>query len=289
VLSEETRRRLVGYQRNEITEHHIYRCLAGMQKAPENRAILERIAEDEKRHYEQWKHYTGEDVAVSWIKVRVFCWIARIFGLTFGTKLMERGEVGAQHAYSDLPDEVDELKAIAQEEDEHEIALLGMLDEERLRYIGSVVLGLNDALVELTGALAGLTLALQNTRLIALTGSITGIAGALSMAASEYLSTKTEAGGQHPVKAALYTGTTYVLTVMLLIVPYLMLSNYYVSLACTLSTVVLIIAFFNFYVSVAMDQPFKRRFAEMAALSFGIAGLSFLIGLLLRFVLGVDV
>ena len=110
------------------------------------------------------------------------------------------------------------------------------------------------------------------------------------MAASEYLSTKTEGSGkQHPVKAALYTGTTYVLTVLLLIVPYLLLSNYYISLACTLSTVVLIIAFFNFYIAVAMDQPFKRRFAEMAALSFGIAGLSFLIGLLLRLVLGVDV
>ena len=45
-----------------------------------------------------------------------------------------------------------------------------MLDEERLRYIGSVVLGLNDALIELTGALAGLTLALQNTQLNLLLG-----------------------------------------------------------------------------------------------------------------------
>jgi len=106
---------------------------------------------------------------------------------------MERGEVGAQKEYAGLPAEIDQAQAIAQEESAHENALLGMLDEERLRYIGSVVLGLNDALIKLTGALAGLTLALQNTQLIALTGSITGIAAALSMAASEYLSTKTEA------------------------------------------------------------------------------------------------
>jgi VIT1/CCC1 family predicted Fe2+/Mn2+ transporter len=191
--------------------------------------------------------------------------------------------------YADLPAEIDQVKAIAKEEHEHENALLGMLDEERLRYIGSVVLGLNDALVELTGALAGLTLALQNTRLIALTGSITGIAAALSMAASEYLSTKTEAATQQPLKAAFYTGTTYVMTVIFLIVPFLVLSNYYVSLACTLSTAVLIIALFNFYISVAMDHPFKKRFAEMATLSLGIAGLSFLIGLVLRVLLGVEV
>ena len=150
-------------------------------------------------------------------------------------------------------------------------------------------LGVIGALIELTGALAGLTLALQNTQLIALTGSITGIAAALSMAASEYLSTKAEGGSQQPLKAAFYTGMTYVVTVVLLIAPYLLLPNYFVSLACTLSAAVLIIALFNFYISVAMDQPFKKRFAEMAILSLGVAGLSFLLGLVLRVALGVEV
>lgn len=61
----------------------------------------------------------------------------------------------------------------------------GLLDEERLRYTGSTVLGLNDALMELTGVLAGLTLALRDTKLIVLTGAITGIAAVLSMGVSE--------------------------------------------------------------------------------------------------------
>jgi VIT1/CCC1 family predicted Fe2+/Mn2+ transporter len=289
MLSEETKRQLLGYQRDEITEHHIYQRLARMQKSAENRRILESLSADEKRHYDEWKSYTGEDVPVNWTKVRLFCLITRIFGLTFGTKLMERGETGAQQSYANLPAEIEQGKTIAEEENNHENALLGMLDEERLRYIGSVVLGLNDAIVELTGALAGLTLALQNTQLIALTGSITGIAAALSMAASEYLSTKTEAASQQPLKAAFYTGTTYVMTVIILIAPFLLLSNYYLSLACTLVAVVLIIAFFNFYISVAMDQPFKKRFTEMALLSFGVAGLSFVLGRLMRVLLGVDI
>ena len=55
-----------------------------------------------------------------------------------------------------------------------------------------MVLGLNDALVEFTGALAGYTFALQNTLLVAMTGLITGVAASLSMATSEYLSTKSE-------------------------------------------------------------------------------------------------
>ena len=289
MLSEREKKQLLEYQRNEITEYNIYRCLATMQKSPENARILERIAEDEKRHYEQWKGYTGGDAPPDWGKVRKYCWISRIFGLTFGTKLMERGEAGAQQSYAALPAEIGHAGTIAKEEGDHEAALLDMLDEERLRYIGSVVLGLNDALVELTGTLAGLTFALQNTRLIALTGSITGIAAALSMASSEYLSTKAEGADSQPLKAAFYTGVAYVVTVVLLILPYLVLSNFYVSLACTLLTAVMIIALFNFYISVAKDLPFKRRFAEMAGLSLSVAGLSFLVGLALRLFLGVDV
>ncbi len=289
MLSPDMRKRLLGYQRDEITEHYIYRLLARIQKSPENRKILERIAEDEKRHYNQWKRYTGEDAQADRSKIRKYYWITRIFGLTFGTRLMERDEERARKNYADLYAEIDQAKAIAEDESNHENALLGMLDEERLRYIGAVVLGLNDALVELTGALAGLTLALQNTQLIALTGLITGIAAALSMAASEYLATKTEESSLQPLKAAFYTGTSYVLTVILLIVPYLLVSNYFVSLACTLAIAVLIIAVFNFYTSVAMNQPFKKRFAEMAILSLGVAGLSFLVGLGLRVVLGVEV
>jgi VIT1/CCC1 family predicted Fe2+/Mn2+ transporter len=154
--------------------------------------------------------------------------------------------------------------------------------------MGSIVLGLNDALVELTGALAGLTLALQDTNLIALTGSITGIAAALSMGASEYLSTKTEETSKHPGRASIYTGGTYLITVILLILPYLLLNNYYLCLGLALATAVIVIAAFNYYVSVAQEKPFKARFLEMTGLSFGVAALSFLIGFVLRNVLGVE-
>jgi VIT1/CCC1 family predicted Fe2+/Mn2+ transporter len=272
------------HQRAEITEHHIYLRLAAMQTDAGNREVLERIAADEKQHAAIWQRHTGEAVEPDWGKVRRYVWICRLFGLTFGTKLMERGENRAQQSYGELPASIADAEKIRHEEDVHEQALLNMIDEERLRYVGSIVLGLNDALVELTGALAGLTLALQNTRLIAMTGCITGIAAAFSMAASEYLSTKTEGEGEkkHPVKAAVYTGVAYILTVILLILPYLLLPHYLPALGCTLAVAIAIIAVFNYYISVARDQPFGRRFAEMAILSLGVAGISFLVGFLLR-------
>jgi len=288
-ISPEIRRQLLTFQKNEITEHHIYRNLARTIRSPENKRILEAIAADELRHYQEWKAYTQREVSPDRFKIWKYSLISRVFGFTFGIKLMERGEEGAQDNYGQLRTAIEEAEAIARDENEHEEALIALLDEERLRYTGSIVLGLNDALVELTGALAGLTLALQNTRLIALTGLITGIAAALSMAASEYLSTKSEETTKNPLRASIYTGIAYLVTVFVLILPYLLLQNFYLCLACTLVAAILIIAFFNYYVSVAKDVPFRRRFWEMTGLSLGVAALSFAIGFLVRAFLDVDV
>lgn len=288
-LSSEQREILLGYQRNELTEHHIYTRLAQTLRSPENRAILERIAADELRHSRQWQSLTGQEVHPDWLKVWFYTLVGRILGFTFAVKLMERGEEGAQEKYSRIEDVIPDAAAIAQDEKAHEEALLGMLDEERLRYTGSIILGLNDALVELTGALAGLTFALQNTSLVAMTGAITGIAAALSMGASEYLSTKAEEGGRNPLRASLYTGVAYIFTVLALIMPYLVMKNPYLCLATALVIAVLIIAFFNYYISVARDLPFRRRFLEMAGLSLAVAAISFGIGILMRMVFGIEI
>jgi VIT1/CCC1 family predicted Fe2+/Mn2+ transporter len=164
-----------------------------------------------------------------------------------------------------------------------------MIDEERLQYAGSIVLGLNDALVELTGALAGLSLALQNTKLIAMAGLITGIAASFSMAASDYLSKKADDTQKNPLRSATYTGSAYILTVTLLILPYFLFSNYLVCLTLTLITAILIIFVFNYYISVAKGLNFKRRFTEMALISLGVSALTFGIGYLVRNALGINI
>ena len=156
-------------------------------------------------------------------------------------------------------------------------------------YLGSIVLGLNDALVELTGVLAGLTLALQNSRIIVISGLITGVAASLSMAGSEYLSTKAEGNGGRAGKSAFYTGLAYILTVLFLIFPYLLLSNIYYSLVWTLINAVIIIAGFTYYVSIEEGVSFKRRFLEMLAISGGVTIISFGFGYLIRMFFGVAI
>ncbi len=192
-------------------------------------------------------------------------------------------------SYSKYRHEIADIEKFIAEEGDHEDVLIKLIDEEHLRYVGSIVLGLNDALVELTGALAGLTLAFQNSNLIALSGAITGFAAAFSMAASEYLSTRTEKTHKDPIKASIYTGITYLLTVIILILPYMLFDNYLLNLAFVLLAAVLIIALFNFYIATVRGESFRKRFLEMAGVSLGVAALSFLIGYIFRRLLGVEI
>lgn len=281
--------KFIRFQRNEYTESIVYDRLASIEKNTSNSKVLRLISAEEKAHYYTLKKYTNTDVKPNHWRIAKYYWLARILGITFAIKLMESNENSAHQDYARYT-ECEDLQRLSREEEIHEEKLIGLINEERLEYMGSVVLGLNDALVEFTGALAGFTLALSDHKLIALTGSITGIAAALSMASSEYLSTKSEGDkSKHPAKAAIYTGIAYIITVVALVAPFILISNVLIALGVMLAMALIIIALFNYYYSVARGESFRKRFMEMAVLSFSVAGISFLIGYALKTFTGIDV
>ena len=289
MLDQATKRKLLSAQRAEITEHFIYEKLSLSTKDPHNKGILKRISSDELQHHNVWKEYTGEDVKPDRLKIWMYYLISRILGLTFGIKLMERGEEQAQETYQEISKVVPAAKDIAREEDEHEKQLINLIDEERLKYTGDIVRGMNVALVELTGVLAGLTLAIPNTRLILTVGLITGIAMTLSLASTEYLATRTGEGIRSPFKAVVYAGLANIFTVLFLVFPYFIFTNIYFSLGLMLLNAIIVIFLFSFYISVAKDISFKTRFPEMVLISLGVAALAFGIGLLARIFLHVEI
>ena len=278
---------ILAIQRKEITEYHVYTKLAELCKDPHNAEVLRKVGEEEKRHALYWQEKTSIEIKPPRFTIFRYILRARILGLTFSLKQMEKGEGKASRNYIQLVKTFPEAEKIAEDEKKHENELLNMLDEERLRYAGSVVLGLNDALVELTGSLAGFTLALGSTKLISLAGLVTGVSASFSMAASEFLSCRAE-NDPRAAKSALYTGIAYVITVALLISPFLVLPDKFVALGITLSVAVLIILVFNYYLATARDLNFKKRFLEMTAISLGVAALSFVVGYLLSKALDVD-
>ena len=289
-LSEKTLTIITGLQQNEVTERQIYLNLARRVGKESDKATLRRIAGEEGKHAETWHRYTNKRLKPQWLKVWFYTVVSLILGYTFTIKIMEKGEKVAQSNYADLIAEVPEAETILREEEEHEEALIAMLDEDRLQYVGSMVLGLNDALVELTGTLAGLSFALQNNRIVALSGLITGISATLSMASSEYLSARSE-GNADAVKSALYTGIMYIFAVVFLVLPYLLYpADQYLGALFTMLLIVIAIIFaFTYYISVAKDLPFRKRFLEMAAISLSVAVLSFAVGFAIKHFLGFDI
>jgi VIT1/CCC1 family predicted Fe2+/Mn2+ transporter len=291
-MEERILKNVLEFQRDEITGHVLYNRLADISRDERNASVLRAMAEAEEEHYRFWYNLSKQEVAPDRFKVAVWTFLARILGLTFTLKLMEQGERATSNAYARFEDLVPGAARMGAEEDQHEADLMNMIEEEHLAYVGSIVLGLNDALVELTGTLAGLTFALQDGKLVAVSGIITGIAASFSMAASDYLASRAE-GNRQARKSAIYTGLAYLITVFLLVLPYLLLptegSWIFISLGITLLIAVLIIFTFNFYLSVAKDLPFTSRFLEMLGISLGVAAFSFLVGILVRTVFGIEV
>lgn len=277
---------LIQAQKNEITEFFIYSYLAKKAKDPHNQKLLEHIAEDEKKHYYLLKKKTHQEIRPSRLRIFIYSLLAAIFGLSFTLRYMERGEKVSQKKYGVFGKK--EFSVLLHDEEDHEQKLIGLLKDPRVEYASSIVLGLNDALVELTGALAGLTFALRDSRIIVLSASVTGFAAALSMAASAYLSAQEDVHlGKKPLRGAIYTGITYLATVIILVLPFLILKNIYLSLGITLTTGVLLIALYTFYITTAKNLKFWARFLKMVFISLGVAIISFGFGLLLRKYLGV--
>lgn len=263
-------------QQNELDESFIYEKLANLCYDEENKKILIKIGKDESKHYDIWKKITGKDLKPNHFKINWYILLARVFGLTFALRLMEWGEEQAQEFYDSITQKYPVAKKIKEDEMKHEQQLIGLLKDSRLNYAGSIVLGLNDALVELTGTLAWLTLAFANAKIIWATGLIMWIAASFSMAASWYLASKEwDNDHENPITSAIYTWVAYIVTVGFLIFPYFIFENVFVALAVMLAMAVIIIASYTFYISIAKQHRFLYRFLEMVAISLWVALISF--------------
>lgn len=277
------------FQRNELTGHYVYLRLANAAKRPHNQRVLMRLAEMEYAHAEFWMRHTSEKVLPHTYAVYWYPFIAKVFGITFAIRMFERRIAGEIQRYHALVAALPDIAPVLEDEEEHENNIIEMLRDPVLINTSSIVLGLNDALVELTGAMAGFTFALGHTRIIAVAGFITGFSAALSMTASEYLSTKTEEGNRNPFVAALFTGITYFVVVLLFIAPYIFIINPYIALGILSTEALAIVALFSFYRSVVRGISFWKQFFEMALISLFVALLTFAVAYAIRVWLGIRI
>lgn len=208
------------YYNKEQNSAVLYEQIAQKVKNDKDRETLLSIAEDKQKHAVAFEKYSDRKLKPNYFRTRLFLLVRCLLRYTFLIKLLEYGESrGFTLTNLKLTKSPKSVKSLWMKKSTTKI-LMSLLDEERLHYIGDIILGMNDALVELTGSLAGYTLAMQNSKIIAMAGLITGISATLSMAGSGYLSAREEES-KNAVKSTIIIGLSYFITVVFLIFPYL--------------------------------------------------------------------
>lgn len=163
-----------------------------------------------------------------------------------------------------------------------------MSQSEIHKYTGALVLGMHDALVEISGIIAGLAFAFSDRKVIIMTAAIAAVAASLSMAAANFQAQRTE-HNPNAFRAALYTGIMYVVTSVILILPFAAIPNRFWALGIMAIMVVLIIFGFNCSIGILTRRPFMDRFFEMLAICVGVSIASFAIGIGAKYFLGVSI
>lgn len=277
-------------QQNEINDFALYSVLSHRENDPHNKSVYESIALEEKGHYLFWEKITGKTVKPNHLLIKWYILLIILFGTSFVLKLAEKRESDAENFYKSLFETYPDAKKIYTQEMEHENKLIDMLHDKKLLYAGAIVLGMNDALVELTGTLSGIALAFDKSIVVGITGAIMGIAASMSMAGSSYLEAKENPDEEiAPVVYASYTGISYIATTFFLVLPFFIFTSINISLVSMFIAAFIAIVLYNFYISVAKDQSFSHRTVQMLLITFGVALVSFAIGYGVHHYLGIQI
>jgi VIT1/CCC1 family predicted Fe2+/Mn2+ transporter len=257
-------------------------------KIEHNRQTYKQIAETERQLGSVL--FSGEAKENKGRRFKFYVFLSNLLGFTFVTQLMMKAKGRQINRYLKSAQISEERKKQAAELFQQERELIAGLKERRLDFVGAIILGMNDALVEITGSVAGFTLSMSNTKIIAVAGLITGVAASLSMAASEFMAERSEGNMKKATTAAIYTGASYLLTVILLVLPFFALpaAEYMLALLFTILIAVFIIFIFSLYMAVAKEISFRQRFWEMVIVSLGVAALTFFIGFIVKNYVGIS-
>ncbi|UXD21698.1 hypothetical protein IPA_06980 [Ignicoccus pacificus DSM 13166] len=278
--------------KEEWKSYVIYSYLAATEKNEKVAKKLKTIAEQERRHFEFWRrHVECEPPKVNLRKIKI---MRKIFGTHFLLKLMERSETDAIKCYKRLLEEAKdeetkrELEEILKDEMYHENELIKDVEDIRVKYLGYIALGLADAVVEVTGVHAGFLGATANTILAGLAGIIVGFSASLSMSGAAYLQAKHDPSVSPPVSAGI-TGLAYILSVVLLALPYFIIHNIWGAFVASLMVAMAILGAFIYYSSVIQDKNFMREYVESVTLLMLTAFGSFAFGKVMEMIIGTSI
>jgi VIT1/CCC1 family predicted Fe2+/Mn2+ transporter len=184
----------------------MYRSLAARDHLPERAKLLEELAAFEERHAALWagllrKLGRSPPKEHRSIEHRIVVLMARLLGVGIVLPLVHRGEVDGIGKYRDQarrwqdPDATEVFQPLLPDEIAHEIETSNAAREAGSKSgssLRSLLLGAIDGFASIVALSAGVAGATRSDATVLIAGLASVVAGALSMAASEYVSVKAE-------------------------------------------------------------------------------------------------
>jgi VIT1/CCC1 family predicted Fe2+/Mn2+ transporter len=284
-LSPELQAEIRKAQVNEVTEYHIYKHLSRVTKSAANKGVLNRIAEEELEHYRFWMNYNDE-VEPRWWQVRFYTFIAGFLGLVFAMKLLERSESAAYKRYNKLARVIPEVAKLAQDEFNHEKALVNMLSDLRLKSFGTWQTAMNLVFFSLAGMLVILwqfSESLQESGIIlVLTGLLVTLSDTIF---TLLLKNPGKIRGEQFLRA-LFRLISGLMISVLAALPFFFSYNGIAASAISLIVVVIISLSVNFYSSIISDHKLFQRLLRVIASFVVVVAVIWIAGWLLRMLPG---
>jgi VIT1/CCC1 family predicted Fe2+/Mn2+ transporter len=303
------------FLKDEIRDSEVYSSLFKEESNPEIKKLLQKLSNMEKKHAQIWRTILEEQGERAdepkFVNLRTIAMlmIRRIFGIALVVKFLEGSERSGLVAYKKAlrsqflsPKEKKYTREIIKDEEFHQEALAGQVDKYKgdLRYTQSIVLGLNDGLVEILAVVAGIATVATSGFIVVIMGMIAGISGTLSMAGGVYLSSKSEKLVENdaemkdkrktlPIREAYYTGICYFAGAILAVLPFILgLSGIGgVLLSIILVCAALVVA--SAVIAIISGTSIRRRSLEMVAISLGAAFATILFGIFAKTYFGFSV
>jgi vacuolar iron transporter family protein len=303
---------------DELFDLTLYRKLRSIS-GPELQRVLDDLVKVEERHFTFWQDFFGQKIPTLNLGRRLKFWlivgICRILGAPAVDLVLEAIEVYGIRQYLTAWDRYKDrslgaaIRGILDDEFDHEDTLVSRLknriiNPERVR---NIFLGLNDGMIEILGAVSGFFASLGRTSLVLVAGLTTAVAGALSMAAGAYVATSSEnevrrtqfgkakflggAAEEMPredpaLVSAMIVGISYFIGSSFPILPVIFGADNPVPSILTGGTMVLLISAALAFLS---GMEIRRRALINLVLIFLATGITYLIGLLVRDLLGIEI
>ena len=279
--------------RDELTDYTVYNRLAS-KKDSASSGVFAKLSEMEHTHFEFWSKYTnGQTIRPKMMVVYFVLVMRRILGDSFTIKFLEHRETSTVGKYEALrpsvpKEDLEFFDQMVEDEKGHETSFASEVEEQYVKYIAFIILGLSDALVEIAGIHAGSLGIYSSTKLSGLAGIVAGAAASIAMASAAYAQAKQGFEGS-PSLAAAYTGGSYFACAVCLALPYFLTHVMVLAISSSVAVGIGIIAFVSWYNSIMSGAVLRREFLQFAGIMLGATVALFVFGLVIRAVFGITI